>query len=41
MKLRNWSQHASDRKAWNELVQGTEKPCRLIVSEEGKRRRRY
>jgi hypothetical protein len=38
MKLRNWSQHVTDSRAWNELVQGTRKPCRGFVSEEGKSR---
>jgi len=40
MKMRNWSQHVPDSRAWNDLVQGTRKPYRGFVSEEGKRRGR-
>jgi hypothetical protein len=36
MKLRNWSQNAIDSIAWNDLVQGTKEPCRLLCQKKVK-----
>lgn len=36
MKLRNWSQNITDRKVWNDLVQGTKERYRLLCQKKVK-----